>query len=317
MDWYLDSSTPRAAARLRREIDGYLRRHASDPDEVPVALLVVEELVSNAVRHSSGPVWVSLDWLSEHPTVAVQDLGEDFEVPEGMPPVDAEHGRGLFLVAHLGDDFRKAVKRSRGKSVSARLRVSRSTEKSFDPPRSDVDALPRLDEARPEGGFARDSFLRALVVQLAQTIELQHGPDAAQAAVAQVGTDVGGQMEQEFRSATELVDDLTSEQLAECFVRLKGGIEGDFYVIEVTDERIVLGNRRCPFGDVVQRAPALCRMTSSVFGGIAARNAGGATVVLEERIAVGDPECRVVVHLDGAAVEVRSLGHQYAAPTGA
>jgi hypothetical protein len=40
-------------------------------------------------------------------------------------------------------------------------------------------------------------------------------------------------------------------------------------------------------------------MTSAVFGGIAARNSDeGAAVVLEERLALGDPGCRVVVHLD-------------------
>ena len=39
-------------------------------------------------------------------------------------------------------------------------------------------------------------------------------------------------------------------------------------------------------------------MTSSVFGGIAARNSDHeVAVVLEERIAVGDPGCRVVVYL--------------------
>ena len=38
-------------------------------------------------------------------------------------------------------------------------------------------------------------------MQLARTIEDHHGPDAAEAAVAQVGMDVGGQMEQEFRLA--------------------------------------------------------------------------------------------------------------------
>jgi hypothetical protein len=38
-------------------------------------------------------------------------------------------------------------------------------------------------------------------------------------------------------------------------------------------------------------------MTSSVFGGIAANNVGDASVQLEERIAVGDPECRVTVWL--------------------
>jgi len=50
--------------------------------------------------------------------------------------------------------------------------------------------------------------------------------------------------------------------------------------------------RLSPFGGVVTRAPGLCRMT--VFGGIASRNTRGAAVVLEQRIAVGDPACRGV-----------------------
>ncbi len=95
-------------------------------------------------------------------------------------------------------------------------------------------------------------------------------------------------------------------------MRLKHAIDGGFSVVEVTDERIVLANTRCPFGDAVRRAPALCRMTSSVFGGIAARNSDGeAAVVLEERIAVGDPGCRVVVYLGASADDDRPFLHRY------
>jgi len=105
---------------------------------------------------------------------------------------------------------------------------------------------------------------------------------------------------------------MAPDQLAACFVRLKHAIDGDFYVIEADEQRIVLGNRRCPFGEVVQRAPALCRMTSSVFGGIAARNSEqGAAVLLEERIAVGDPECKVVVYLQPPPEGVSSHVHGY------
>jgi hypothetical protein len=51
-----------------------------------------------------------------------------------------------------------------------------------------------------------------------------------------------------------------------------------------------------------------------VFGGIAARNNDGpVTVLLEERIAVGDPGCRVVVHLRDDAGE-SALGHRYLPP---
>ena len=69
------------------------------------------------------------------------------------------------------------------------------------------------------------------------------------------------------------------------------------------------------YGDVVKQAPTLCRMTSSVFGGIAARNNDGpVTVVLEERIAVGDPGCRVVVHLQPDPDAPDTFGHRYSPP---
>jgi hypothetical protein len=50
-------------------------------------------------------------------------------------------------------------------------------------------------------------------------------------------------------------------------------------------------------------------MTSSVFGGIAARNHGDAVVRLDERIAVGDLECRVTVLLGPATAD--AIGHRY------
>ncbi|MGZ6641578.1 MAG: methanogen output domain 1-containing protein [Solirubrobacteraceae bacterium] len=183
--------------------------------------------------------------------------------------------------------------------VSSVLPVRRRVPASHDPPRLYADALRSPEEADPDGTFGRESFLRALVVQLAQAVERQAGPDAAEAAVAQVGADVGGRMEDEYRRARAIVDELEPRQIADLYVRLKAAIGGDFYVIEADEGKIVLGNRACPFGDVVKRAPGLCRMTSSVFGGIAARNTGGAAVVLEERIAVGAPECRGVVWLGG------------------
>lgn len=63
------------------------------------------------------------------------------------------------------------------------------------------------------------------------------------------------------------------------------------------EDRIVLGNRRCPFEDKVVGRPALCMMTSNVFGGIAAENLGYAKVEIQQAIARGDAECQVVVHL--------------------
>jgi DNA-binding NarL/FixJ family response regulator len=121
-------------------------------------------------------------------------------------------------------------------------------------------------------------------------------------------------MEEAYRKARLISGRLSPGQMADLYVRLKGAIDGDFYVIEADEQKIVLGNRKCPFGDVVQRQPGLCRMTSSVLGGIAARNAGESAVVLEERIAFGDPECRVVVWLDHSETSDPDAADRYRGP---
>jgi anti-sigma regulatory factor (Ser/Thr protein kinase) len=348
MDWYLNGEDRRALPALRREVVAYLRRHGEPGSEVDDAALVVEEIVGNAIRHAGGPIWVSLAWREVAPTLTVRDLGPgfdparlaraateplgvldagtedlavdrpDLEDPRSLvaePEALAEGGRGLFLVTHLATALEAHARGGGGMAVTVELPVKKPQAVSHDPPRHTAMALPALSEAAPGGGFGKESFLRALVVQLAQTLELHHGPDAADAAVAQVGTDVGGQMELEFRAAEAVTARMTPEQLARCYVRLKHAIDGGFYVIEVSEERIVLGNRRCPFGDVVRLAPSLCRMTSSVFGGIAARNTDeGAAVLLEERIAIGDPGCRVVVYLGEPPPSERPLTHSYASP---
>jgi anti-sigma regulatory factor (Ser/Thr protein kinase) len=322
VDWYLDGDDASAVSLLRGEVMAYLRRHAEPESDLDAAELVFAEAVGNAVRHAAGPVWVSLTWHDVEPMLTVYDVGPGLDPrllddPERVRVADdpfAESGRGLFLMRELAPEVTARRRAEAGTVVDVRLPVRRAPALSHDPPRHRVGVLPALEEARPEGGFGKEAFLRALVVQLARSVALQHGPDAADAAVAQVGIDVGGQMEQEFRAAERVVGRLTPEQLGRCYVRLKHAIDGGFHVVEATEERIVLGNTRCPFGDAVRKAPALCRMTSSVFGGIAASNhPDGAAVLLEERIAVGDPGCRVVVLLGGSD-PASPHAHVYRAP---
>lgn len=312
MDWYVDSSNRQQVSDLRREFAIYLSRHAAPEQDVASAELAFSELLTNAAQHSTGPAWISVDWTARKPIVAICDVGAAFEFG-GERLASSAGGRGLAIAASLAMDLRIHAREHGGNRVQATFDVERAEPLQHDPPRQPIASLPNLDEAGTDG-FEREPFLRALVVQLAQGVEALHGPGAAEALVAQVGIDVGSNMEAEFRRAMDLENvTLDSEQLAECFVRLKHAIDGDFYPVEITAERIVLANRRCPFGDAVKTAPALCRMTSSVFGGIAANNAGEATVLLEERIAVGDHQCKVVIHLGHTSDD--EPGNRYLAPS--
>ena len=142
----------------------------------------------------------------------------------------------------------------------------------------------------------RDLFLRKLLRELAGTLQDVVGIEEASGYITVVGRSIGKQIDTEYKNALS-VDNLSKEQVAQVLVDLKKRIEGDFFVLEETEDRIVFGNRTCPFGEMVLNRPSLCMMTSNVFGYIAAQNLGYAAVELEQTIAEGAPGCRVTVHL--------------------
>ncbi len=156
----------------------------------------------------------------------------------------------------------------------------------------------------------RDLFLRTLLGHLAETLQKVVGLDEASGFVSVVGQEIGDEINHTYKNALA-VENLSREQVGEVLVDLKRRIQGDFYVVEQDDEKIVLGNRACPFGDKVIGRPALCMMTSNVFGSIAADNLGYAKVVIEEAIAQGDSGCRVVVYLKPTPAAVAAEGREY------
>jgi predicted ArsR family transcriptional regulator len=156
----------------------------------------------------------------------------------------------------------------------------------------------------------RDRFLRSLLRELAGTLEDVVGLDEAKGYISVVGGSIGEAIDRDYRRALA-VERLSREQVTQVLVDLKRRIQGDFYVISEDDDKIVLGNRACPFGDKVIGRPSMCMMTSNVFGGIAARNLGYAKVELQEAIARGHPGCVVVVHLMPTEEALTAEGREY------
>lgn len=154
----------------------------------------------------------------------------------------------------------------------------------------------------------RDVFLRSLVRELSGALQDVVGLEAAEGYISIVGGAIGDQINATYRKAVNL-ENLNRKQVTDVLVDLKARIQGDFYVIEETEDRIVFGNRVCPFGDFVKDRPSLCMMTSNVFGSIAAENLGYANVEIEESIADGHSGCRVVVNLKRP--EAGSAGREY------
>ncbi len=159
----------------------------------------------------------------------------------------------------------------------------------------------------------RDRFLRSLLGELASVLEETVGTEEAAGYVSLVGAALGRQIEAHYRDAggVETLDRNTVEQV---LVDLKRRIGGGFSIDSVEEDRIVLVNTHCPFGDMVIGRPSLCMMTSNVFGHITANNLGYARVDIDRAIARGDGGCRVVVHLRPANDHEPRVGREYLGP---
>lgn len=156
----------------------------------------------------------------------------------------------------------------------------------------------------------RDLFTRMLIRELSGTLQEVVGLEEASGFISIVGQKMGDHIDHEYKKALQ-VSDLTKQQVSDVLVDLKRRIQGEFYVIEENNDKIVFGNRRCPFGDKVLDRPALCMMTSNVFGSIAAKNLGYAKVVLDETIAMHNPGCRVVVYVKQTPEGEQAQGREY------
>lgn len=156
----------------------------------------------------------------------------------------------------------------------------------------------------------RDVFLRTLIRELSGTLQDVVGLDDASGFISVVGQNMGSEINAAYKNALQ-VERLDRRQVGAVLVNLKRRIRGDFYIVEETDEKIVLHNRVCPFEDKVIGRPAMCMMTSNVFGSIAAENLGYSKVELSETIAEGHGRCVVTVYLNPSEEAEKAEGREY------
>ncbi|WP_256107571.1 ATP-binding protein [Streptomyces sp. ODS05-4] len=109
---------PCAPAAARRAAAGLLAGAGWPPGRVDDAVLVVSELVANAVRHAPGPRELTLTERAGTLDVAVADRGE--ELPQRWSRGGERGGFGLPLIERLGGRM-TVVPALGGKTVHVRL----------------------------------------------------------------------------------------------------------------------------------------------------------------------------------------------------
>jgi DNA-binding NtrC family response regulator len=155
----------------------------------------------------------------------------------------------------------------------------------------------------PNHPFSRLNPITFLQTFVAQSLEIsavceREKSDSPTNKIEQLGLNASSCFEAVYREERTLVGPLDHAQYADMIVEIKNKIGGSFSRASSEPGMVRVINTCCPFGEAVKQAPGLCQMTSSVFGGIAARNFGYAKVILDKRIAVGDGMCEARIYID-------------------
>ncbi|WP_329296033.1 ATP-binding protein [Streptomyces sp. NBC_01455] len=100
----LPAQDARRVPQMRRLVAARLRLRGL-PELVQPMKLLTSELVTNALEHGDGPgVSLLLSCSSETVRLTVDDGSRESPRP-GTPEVDAESGRGLWIVASIASEY--------------------------------------------------------------------------------------------------------------------------------------------------------------------------------------------------------------------
>jgi anti-sigma regulatory factor (Ser/Thr protein kinase) len=113
-----------AVVQARDQVRDFLTvyNHAVAPAMLRDSLLVVSELVTNAVMHAPGPCVLHLDYHDRVLAVAVRDTSPTLPAARVPDPAAANGGFGWHLLTHLTSRLEVQPHPEGGKTVTAVLR---------------------------------------------------------------------------------------------------------------------------------------------------------------------------------------------------
>lgn len=137
-------------------------------------------------------------------------------------------------------------------------------------------------------------FFAKLLTQYALIHEKTIG-SAAEVYIRQLGLRTGEWLEGYYSEKNE---QWTVERYVDVLIDITNKINGQFEIDTIESDHIVVKANKYPFGELVNGSPHLCAITSSVFGGIAARRLGYGKVHLSKKMVNGEPVFEVTVYFN-------------------
>lgn len=103
-------------ADLRQWARSWMEQHPTDGVDPDVVVLSMTELVTNSIKHGSGPVEIQLNADSDNLVLIVSDCSE--QLPHRPDtPADAETGRGIQILESLATRWGVQPEPGGGKTV--------------------------------------------------------------------------------------------------------------------------------------------------------------------------------------------------------
>lgn len=268
MDWLIDTDeADGGSTRALALLEEHLRRHAVDSPHVEATMTTLPDDLRSVLAQAAGrPVHLRLDWTSANPVLRVASVDPRGTVLAGQP-VPAQHRASV-----------RSWPREELGAVSLRLpRRGQRTFSAGPPP-----VVETVIDPESQGQAA---------VALALVTALEAHPSAS---AAQAATIAGALIANAGAEDNEPAD---ARAAAEEFVRLHRALGSEAYVVAADGDVVELAVAKCPFGTSAGPSSPLCHVSSGLAGQLAARVRGSATVLLDETIVSGDPECHLQVLL--------------------
>lgn len=275
MDWYLDAGAAEGRVELESLVLGHLRRRLPGLDEEVASL--VRQALAQGVPAAAG-AWVELVCDQASPVLTIRGLRPG-TITEVLGP---ELAPGLWAASRSRPLLSRAAAQEPG--LTFLLPGVRPSE-------ADVDLGPARLQTRGDPVEFVPAVATALPAAMDAGLTALEAAAACGVAGADLAEDLFGQEHGGRRPAS-------AAEAAEAFASFATRAGGDFTVVEADGRRAVLVNHRCPFGEGVVGRPITCRVSSAALGSLGARLSGRAQVAIDEALALGDPQCRLVVELD-------------------
>ena len=142
---------------------------------------------------------------------------------------------------------------------------------------------------------SREEVFLQLLVDYVLLNEIIAGPYSEQC-LQKIGIKYGMRVEDYYRAAINVTDNLTPQQFSDMAVSFLQGLGGEYAVKGCDDYKLVLRSYSCPFGHMALKTPSLCKILTGVLGGIVARNFPYSKINLEHSIAQKSSNCQLVIY---------------------